>query len=88
MLNDNKWSLALYGKDTFNCNLYDMVLHIDTMTVEDVVDVLSGMVEKGRFDATPESLQAASGEDIARQYPCQDRQHFSPGNGGDPMMGW
>lgn len=52
----NKWSLALYGKDTFNCNLYDMVLHIDTMTVEDVVDVLTAMVEKGRFDATPESL--------------------------------
>jgi len=50
-----KWSLSLYGKDTLNCNLYDMVLHIDTMTVDDVVDVLSGIVEKGRFNATPES---------------------------------
>lgn len=52
----HRWSLALYGKDTWNCNLYDMVLHIDAMTVEDVVDVLAGMVEKGRFNATPESL--------------------------------
>lgn len=52
----NKWGLSLYGKDTFNCNLYDMVLHIDAMTVEDVVDVLAGMVEKGRFNATPESI--------------------------------
>jgi cytidylate kinase len=52
-----KWSLALYGKDTSNCSLYDMVLHIDTITVDDVVNVLSGMVEKGRFNATPESLQ-------------------------------
>ena len=52
-----KWSLSLYGKDTLNCSLYDMVIHIDTMTVDDVVDVLSGMVKKGRFDATPESLK-------------------------------
>ncbi len=50
-----RWSLHLYGKDTWNCNLYDMVLCIDTMTVSDVVDVLSGIVEKGRYDATPES---------------------------------
>ncbi len=50
-----KWSLALYGKDTLNCSLYDMVLHIDTMTVADVVDVLYDMVKKGRYDATPES---------------------------------
>ena len=53
----HRWSLALHGKDTLNCNLYDMVLHIDTMTVDDVVDVLAGLVEKGRFDATPESLK-------------------------------
>jgi len=52
----NRWGLALYGKDTWNCNLYDMVLHIDSMTVDDVVDILSAMVEKGRFDATPESF--------------------------------
>jgi len=51
----HKCSLSLYGQDTWNCNLYDMVLHIDYMTVEDVVDVLAGMVEKGRFNATPES---------------------------------
>jgi hypothetical protein len=53
----NRWSMALYGKDTWDCNLYDMVLHIGTMTVDDVVDILAGMVEKGRFNATPESLQ-------------------------------
>jgi cytidylate kinase len=53
----NRWGLSLYGKDTWNCNLYDMVLHIDSMTVEDVVEILAGMVEKGRFDATPESIE-------------------------------
>lgn len=53
-----KWSRHLYGKDTLNCSLYDMVLHIDTLTVEDVVDVLQDVVAKGRFDATPESTEA------------------------------
>ncbi len=51
----HRWSLSLYGQDTWNCNLYDMVLHINSMTVEDVVEVLAGMIEKGRFNATPES---------------------------------
>ena len=51
-----KWSLQLYGKDTWNCSLYDLVLHIDTLTVEDVVDILEEIVKKGRFDATPESM--------------------------------
>lgn len=53
----NRWSMALYGKDTWDCNLYDMVLHIGTMTVDDVVDILTAIIEKGRFNATPESLQ-------------------------------
>lgn len=52
-----KWSLSLYGKDTLNCSLYDMVVHIDTLNVGDVVDVLAGLVEKGRFNATPESVK-------------------------------
>lgn len=51
-----RWSMALYGKDTWNSSLYDMVLHINTLQVEDVVDVLHDVVRKGRFDATPESL--------------------------------
>jgi cytidylate kinase len=51
-----KWSLQLYGEDTWNANLYDLVLHIDTMTVADVVDVLEAVMAKGRFDTTPESL--------------------------------
>lgn len=52
-----RWSLYLYGKDTWNCNLYDIVLRIDTMTVDDVVEVLHGLVKKGRYDATSESLE-------------------------------
>lgn len=50
-----KWSMSLYGKDTWNCSLYDLVLSIDIMTVDNVVDILYGVVKGGRFDATPES---------------------------------
>jgi cytidylate kinase len=50
-----KWGLSLYGKDTWNCSLYDLVLNIDILKVGKVVDILQGVVEDGRFDATPES---------------------------------
>jgi len=50
-----KWGMSLYGKDTWNCSLYDLVLRIDTMTVKDVVNILEGVVQNGRFAATPES---------------------------------
>lgn len=52
-----RWSLHLYGQDTWNCSLYDLVLHVDTLTVEDVVDILEQTIRKGRFNATPESLE-------------------------------
>lgn len=51
-----KWGLSLYGKDTWNCSLYDLVLHIDKMTVEDVVGILEGVTQQGRFNATTESI--------------------------------
>jgi len=51
-----RWSLHLYGQDTWNCSLYDLVLHVDTLTVEDVVDILEQTIRKGRFNASPESL--------------------------------
>lgn len=50
-----KWGLALYGRDTGDSNLYDMVINVDTVTLDDVVSVLADIVQKGRFDATEES---------------------------------
>lgn len=50
-----KWGLSLYGKDTWNCSLYDLVLNIDILEVDKVVDILQGVVKDGRFNATPES---------------------------------
>lgn len=50
-----KWGMSLYGLDTLNSNLYDLVLRIDIMTIDDVVGILENIVKEGRFDATPES---------------------------------
>jgi len=50
-----KWGLHLYGKDTSDASLYDMVLHIKTMSVRDAVDVIQCAVKRPCFQTTPES---------------------------------
>ena len=50
-----KWSLALYGIDTTDAYLYDIVLHIDTLTVDDAVDILANAADRPAFRPTPES---------------------------------
>jgi cytidylate kinase len=52
-----KWGMSLYGKDTWNCSLYDLVLNIDILEVDKVVDILQGVVEDGRFNATQDSIE-------------------------------
>ena len=52
-----KWSLQMYGSDTWDSRLYDIVLHIGKLTVDDAVDILSGIVQKPNYQATPESLK-------------------------------
>ena len=51
-----KWSLKLYGKDTWDSRLYDMVFCVDSLTVEDVVEILSKIVRKKQFQETQESI--------------------------------
>lgn len=52
-----KWGLALYGADTWDSSLYDIVLHIKTMKVDDVVDILENATKKPCFQTTPESQE-------------------------------
>ncbi len=47
-----KWALALYGIDTNDCKLYDVVFHIDTLKVDDVVDLLEQIVKRPCFQPT------------------------------------
>jgi cytidylate kinase len=50
-----KWGLQLYGIDTWDPQLYDMVLHIKTITVDDAVDVICRIIQTGTFQTTPDS---------------------------------
>lgn len=51
-----KWSLQLHGKDTWDSRLYDMVLSIDSLTVNNVVEILVSTVKKKQFQETSKSL--------------------------------
>ena len=58
-----KWGLQVYGTDTWDSRLYDIVLQIGRLTVDDAVDILFDTVQKPSYQATAESLQMV--EDLA-----------------------
>ncbi|MGD8667691.1 MAG: cytidylate kinase-like family protein [Desulfobacterales bacterium] len=58
-----KWSQSLYGIDTTDPILYDLVVHIKQITVEDAVDIICRLVSKEQFKTTPESQRLI--EDLA-----------------------
>jgi len=57
LIDRSRWGLALYGQDTWDCNLYDAVLRIDTLTVDDVVNTLYSIIQQGKFDTSSESAK-------------------------------
>jgi len=52
-----KWGLQLYGMDTWDSRLYDVVLNIKTITVDDAIEILVDLVKKPNFQSTPESMK-------------------------------
>jgi cytidylate kinase len=53
-----KWALYLYGADWWDATLYDLVIHLKTITVDDAVSLLIYAVKLPGFQTTPESQQA------------------------------
>ena len=58
-----KWSKNLYGIDTRKASLYDLVIHVHKLTVEDAVDMICHAAGLEQFQTTPESQRAI--EDLA-----------------------
>ena len=58
-----KWSLYLYGIDTHDPSLYDLVINIKKMTVDDAVEIICHTVSLDTFRTTPESQREI--EDLA-----------------------
>ena len=53
-----KWSQYLYGTDTCDPCLYDLVIHIHKIGVDDAVDIICHTAGLNHFQATPESKKA------------------------------
>lgn len=51
------WSRKLYGIETSDPSLYDLVININQLTLDDAVDIICHKVGLKRFLTTPESQQ-------------------------------
>jgi len=51
-----KWSMHLYGIDTKDSSLYDVVLHIDSLRTSDAIEILTDIAKRPCFQSTPELL--------------------------------
>jgi hypothetical protein len=54
-----KWSKYLFGIDTSDPSLYDLVIHIRKIAVNEAVNLICSFVEHEQFKTTPESQKAA-----------------------------
>lgn len=54
----HKWGKHLYGIDTHDPNLYDLVIHINKLGVDDAADAICYAAGLDQFQATSESQQA------------------------------
>ena len=61
------WALSLYGMDTADPALYDMLLHIGTLTVDDAARVVAETSRQPSFQMTPESKRLLNDRVLASQ---------------------
>jgi cytidylate kinase len=53
-----RWSEHLYGIDTWDPSLYDLVIHIHKISVDDAVDIVCQTAGLNHFQTTPKSKKA------------------------------
>lgn len=53
----SKWSMFLYGIDTASPELYDIILRIDCLGINEAVDALYNIAKRPCFQSTPETLK-------------------------------
>ena len=62
-----KWGQHLYGIDTSDPSLYDLVLNLDTMSAEEAVNVLAQTAQLPCFQTTPEAQSILENVALAAQ---------------------
>jgi cytidylate kinase len=56
-----KWAAHLYGADSWDATLYDLVIHLKTITVDDAVELIRQARQLPGFQTTSESQEAIDG---------------------------
>jgi len=62
-----KWSMANYGHDTAEAWLYDIVIHIRNITIDDAVNMISSTAGLPQFETTQESQKALDDRVLSAQ---------------------
>jgi cytidylate kinase len=62
-----RWSQQLYGIDTRNPSLYDIVIHITPITTEEAAEIIQCALAQPCFQTTPESQKAMENLFLAAQ---------------------
>jgi len=62
-----KWSHQLFGQDPWNAQLYDMIVHIGNMSVDEAVDIILHAVQQPCFKSTPECQRMFADEALAAE---------------------
>jgi cytidylate kinase len=62
-----RWSQNLYGIDPWDSSLYDIVLHIRTISVRDAVNIILNSIKLPHFQTTPESQKTLDNLSLAAQ---------------------
>jgi len=73
-----KWSLKLYGMDTWDTRLYDLVINVGKITLDHAVDLICQTVQQKAFQPTTESQKQI--EKLAREalLEAEDTNNRSP----------
>jgi cytidylate kinase len=63
----SKWSQHLYGIDTWDPRLYDIVLNLRSLSVDDAVKLIARNAELPAFQSTPETKRVLDNHVLAAQ---------------------
>jgi cytidylate kinase len=62
-----KWGLQLYGLDTWDPLLYDIVIHTSRIDIDDAVSIIRHTLQRPCFQTTPKSRQLLDDLSLAAQ---------------------
>ncbi len=60
-----KWGLKVYGTDTWDPSLYDLLIHIKCLRVDDAVDIIKCALQAPCFQVTPEGQRLVDDMSLA-----------------------